>query len=225
MGKHKSHRRSAKKYQQHQPQKPRSWPARPPRSRPSGPQQSLPKELWRGGKDLRHLSRVTLYADRWALEQVQERLGYRFTRQAQLQSALTLRSLEHQRLEFLGDKVLGAVVARWLLDDYADWSPGTLTVITSRLVCNETLAHIAHQWGLERALTSCRLAPGQRPARLADLAETVIGALLLDSGTLRACSQVLRPTLAPLLSRILEEGSAAFQQEKQGQGPKRAAPV
>ena len=90
--------------------------------------------------------------------QLAQRLGHQFKDPGLLREALIHRSYlnEHpeegtesnERLEFLGDSVLGAVVARRLYDDYPHANEGWLTEVRSLLVRNETLAELAAKYEL-----------------------------------------------------------------------------
>ena len=124
-----------------------------------------------------------------------ERLGHRFANPELLVRALThpsaakqrgARDDSYERLEFLGDRVLGLIVADLLLACFPDEAEGALAVRHAELVRRETLAEVAGELGLERHL---RLAKGeeaagerQNPALLANACEAVIGALYLDGG-------------------------------------------
>ncbi len=124
-----------------------------------------------------------------------ERLGHRFARPELLVRALThpsaaqhrgARDDSYERLEFLGDRVLGLIVADLLLAHFPDEAEGALAVRHAELVRRETLAEVAGELGLERHL---RLAKGeeaagerQNPALLANACEAVIAALYLDGG-------------------------------------------
>lgn len=128
--------------------------------------------------------------------ELEMRLGHAFERPALLAAALTHRShsaeaghpelAESQRLEFLGDAVLGAVSAEWLVACRSDWREGTLTKVRSRLTNAATLARVARKLELGDFL---RLGRGeersggrQKGALLADALEAVLGALWLDGG-------------------------------------------
>ena len=124
-----------------------------------------------------------------------ERLGHRFARPELLVRALThpsaakqrgARDDSYERLEFLGDRVLGLIVADLLLARFPGEAEGALAVRHADLVRRETLAEVAGELGLARHL---RLAKGeeaagerQNPALLANACEAVIGALYLDGG-------------------------------------------
>lgn len=92
----------------------------------------------------------------------------------------------YERLEFLGDRVLGLVIAQWLLERFPEENEGGLAKRHTALVRAEALAGVAETLELGRYL---RLAPGEadaggrtKPAILADACEAVIGALYLDGG-------------------------------------------
>ena len=130
------------------------------------------------------------------LRVLEARLGYVFGRRDLLEAALTHRSfsaelgqpdgMENQRLEFLGDAILGAISAEWLVAHRGDWREGTLTKVRSRLTNATALARVARRLGLGDFL---RLGRGEdqsggreKGALLADALEAVIGALWLDGG-------------------------------------------
>ena len=126
------------------------------------------------------------------------RLGYVFKQPELLQRALTHRSYaaEHnERLEFLGDAILGCVIAKHLYSNYPQLSEGELSRLRSNLVREETLAALARQLDLGSHL---KLGEGElksggfrRPSILADALEALFGAVLLDSGFMAAELAVL----------------------------------
>lgn len=86
-----------------------------------------------------------------ALRWAEDRLGHRFARQELLERALTHRSASagnNERLEFLGDAVLGLVIADAIYRRRPDAGEGLLSRIRSRLVRGETLAEMARELGL-----------------------------------------------------------------------------
>ena len=105
-------------------------------------------------------------APEWS--KLEERLGHVFRRPRLLAAALTHRSyaaetnppgeMENQRLEFLGDAVLGAISADWLVAHRSDWREGTLTKVRSRLTHAVALARVARKLELGDFL---RLGRGQ----------------------------------------------------------------
>ncbi|HEY5646993.1 MAG TPA: ribonuclease III [Pseudomonadales bacterium] len=124
-----------------------------------------------------------------ALARLQARLNYHFNDRALLEQALTHKSHSRQhneRLEFLGDAVLGCVVAEALYRQHPGLAEDSLTLLRAQLVKKDTLSGIAVELGLGEFL---RLGSGerksggrQRGSILADALEAVIGAVSLDGG-------------------------------------------
>jgi len=127
-----------------------------------------------------------------AAEALREALGHRFADPDLLDRALTHPSVassarpDNQRLEFLGDRVLGLVIAEALLEAYPGEAEGGLAPRLNALVRRETLAEIAAEIELGRHLRLGRsenVSGGRRKAAiLADAMEAVIAALYLDGG-------------------------------------------
>ena len=134
---------------------------------------------------------------------IEERIGYRFSDKILLRRALTHGSVgsegrradNYQRLEFLGDRVLGLVVADMLLRAFPHASEGELSRRLAALVREETCAGVALAMGLDGAV---RVGPGRNarervtPAVLADVCEAVVGAVFLDAGFAPAAALVAR---------------------------------
>ncbi|WBY00887.1 ribonuclease III [Ramlibacter tataouinensis] len=120
---------------------------------------------------------------------LQSRLQHRFAQPRLLQRALTHRSFssEHnERLEFLGDAVLGLAVSSMLFEQLGSLAEGDLSRVRANLVKQDTLHQLAVELGLPDLL---RLGEGEarsgghrRPSILADALEAVIGAVHLDAG-------------------------------------------
>jgi len=120
---------------------------------------------------------------------LEERLGHRFLRAELLEQALTHRSFgspHNERLEFLGDGVLGCVMAQELFARFPALSEGDLSRLRASLVRKESLAAVARELGLGAYL---RLGEGEsasggaaRPSILADTLEALYGAVFLDAG-------------------------------------------
>jgi ribonuclease-3 len=132
------------------------------------------------------------------IEALEERLGHRFRRQELLLQALTHRSFgapHNERLEFLGDGVLGCVVAEALLDRFPQASEGELSRLRASLVRREALAEAAARLELAGHLRIGRgeSASGEavQPSILADALEALYGAVLLDGGYASARAAVL----------------------------------
>jgi len=117
-------------------------------------------------------------------------LGYRFKDEARLREALTHPSLEgsrnYQRLEFVGDRILGLVIAEWLFDQYPDVEEGGLASRHTNMVRKETLAEVAEKMTLPGYIHMAKSAEdngGRRKVTiLADVCEAVIGAVNQDGG-------------------------------------------
>ena len=120
---------------------------------------------------------------------LERRIGHRFADPALLVQALTHRSFgaaHYERLEFLGDAVLGAIAAEALYARFPRATEGELTRLRAELVREATLAAFAR--GLELG-DAMKLGPGElrsggfrRDSILADAFEAVIGAIYLDAG-------------------------------------------
>lgn len=137
-----------------------------------------------------------------ALDALEARLGYRFGDRQKLAQALVHRSAgdrrggDNERLEFLGDRVLGLAVADLLFHAFPDEPEGGLSRRSTALVRKEALADVAVDWQLTDHMI---LAPSERvsggetnPAILADAVEAVIGAVFEDGGFEAASALVHR---------------------------------
>lgn len=134
-----------------------------------------------------------------ALRWAEDRLGHCFARQELLERALTHRSASagnNERLEFLGDAVLGLVIADAIYRRRPDAGEGLLSRIRSRLVRGETLAEMARELGLGEFVRlgsgETRTGGHQRSSILSNALEAVLGAIYLDSGMAAAEAVVLR---------------------------------
>ncbi len=127
------------------------------------------------------------------------RLGYQFSDPALLQTALTHRSFgvpNNERMEFLGDAVLGCVVTMFLYEKFPDLTEGQLSRQRAALVRQDSLHSVAQALCLSDFI---RLGEGerktggsQRASILADAFEAVIGAVYLDGGAAQARSVIER---------------------------------
>lgn len=157
------------------------------------------------------------------------RLGYRFVDQKLLEQALTHRSAggwHNERLEFLGDAVLGMVIALSLYEKEPGAREGALSRYRSRLVRKETLAEMARSLDigaqLQMGAGEHRTGGHQRSSVLADALEAVFGAILLDGGV-AAASDVIRRLYADRLLTLPAEGDlvdakTALQENLQSRG-------
>jgi ribonuclease-3 len=128
-----------------------------------------------------------------ALDDAEAILSHRFARPELLREALTHRSaayrrggFSNERLEFIGDRVLGLVMAEWLAERFPDEQEGELGPRHAQLVSRAMLAEIAEQIGLPRILSiapnEAKAGVGRLATVLADGLEAMIGALYLDGG-------------------------------------------
>ena len=139
------------------------------------------------------------------LKDLEAVIGYKFNNISLLQNALTHSSyanerwhnslLSNERLEFLGDSVLGMLVAEYLYRSFPNRPEGELTRMRADMVCEQTLAAAANRIGLGQHLL---LGHGEeqgggrtRSSILADAMESVIAASFLDGG-MEAALQIVR---------------------------------
>jgi len=125
------------------------------------------------------------------LEGCQERIGYHFRDLSLLEASLTHASgaqhrlASNERLEFLGDAILGVVVCEILFHQYPQYLEGDLTKIKSIVVSRKTCAKLSQQLGLEEFLILGKgmAADPQVPrSLLADVFEAMVAAIYLDGG-------------------------------------------
>ena len=142
---------------------------------------------------------------------LEESLGHEFSDRALLQQALTHRSAgshNNERLEFLGDAILGAVIAEDLYSRYPQASEGELSRLRSRLVRHESLTDIARALDIGQHLSlgggERRSGGHQRDSILSDAVEAVLGAVYLDKGfdACKTCILVLFKDKLGSLSEI-----------------------
>jgi len=155
------------------------------------------------------LFRVEQYAER--LDKVEHLLDYHFEDRELLLLALTHPSASegngtpgsYERLEFLGDAILGAIISRELYDRYPSLDEGALTRLKVSAVAGNTLAKLAEELKLEQLIVfgSSERGTGRRglQSALENVYEALVGALAIDGGMEEAERFVLR-TLAPMIN-------------------------
>jgi ribonuclease III len=159
-----------------------------------------------------------------------DRLGHRFERRELLEEALTHVSApnaggqSYQRLEFLGDRVLGLAVAEMLYHTFPGAPEGELSRRLAELVRRESCAEVALSWdvGPYLKLGAGEVHSGERRNQtiLADVTEAIIGAVFLDSGY-DAAKALVERSFKELLDaprRPLRDPKSALQEWAQGQG-------
>ena len=142
------------------------------------------------------------------LPDLERRIGHRFKDPALLAQALTHRSFgspHYERLEFLGDSVLGCVITESLFQELPGQPEGKLSRMRADLIREESLAAIARGLGLAEFLrldeSTARNEGAKRPSILADALEAIFGAVFLDAGY-EAARSVIARTYGSALSRL-----------------------
>lgn len=139
------------------------------------------------------------------MEALQNNIGYHFKNTALLSRALThssyaneynLAAGDNERLEFLGDSVLGFITAEYLFANHRDFPEGELTKLRAYAVCETSLFAYAQEIELGKHLKlgkgEERTGGRERPSVLSDAFEAVIAAIYLDGGIDEAKKFVLR---------------------------------
>ena len=155
-------------------------------------------------------------------------LGHTFRHRATLVTALThigaasSRPASYQRLEFLGDRVLGLAIADMLYAAFPHADEGDLSRRLADLVRRESCAEVANDWGVAAHI---RLAAGERAsatlrqAILGDVCEAIIGAVYLDAGFERASALVERSFGTRMRApRRLRDAKTTLQEWAQAKG-------
>lgn len=140
------------------------------------------------------------------ITRLEKRIGYTFKKKSLLEEALTHKSFAHEqpkdtkafneRMEFLGDSVLGLVVSEYLFSTYPEYSESDLSKIKSYIVQEATLAETAKRLNIGAFL---RLGKGEeltggrkKPSLLADALEAILGAIYIDGGLKRAKEVIIK---------------------------------
>lgn len=156
------------------------------------------------------------------LGNVENILNYKFSDRSLLEKALTHRSWEgsgkaNERLEFLGDAVLGQVVSEFLFNEYPDLNEGDLTKMKSSLVNEAVLARIFSEFGLGEYIFLSReedkSGGRSKPSITADAMEAVFGAIYLDGGYENASAVVNRMLLSGHESLLNDESTFNYKGE------------
>jgi ribonuclease-3 len=167
-----------------------------------------------------------------AQEDLEVELGHRFHKRELLQQALTHSSIlpeleanagqsDNEKLEFLGDAVLGLIASEYLVERFPEWSEGQLSKSRAQLVRQDSLQAAARRLNIGDYL---RLGRGEeethgreKPAVLADAFEAVVAALFLDAGldVTRGflCRALFDPALAQGAERLRQPDHKSGLQE------------
>lgn len=130
---------------------------------------------------------------------LERRIGHRFKNPALLAQALTHRAFgspNYERLEFLGDSVLGCVITEFLFQKLPELPEGRLSRIRAGLIREESLARIAGELGIAEFLrldeSTAKNEGAARPSILSDALEAIYGAVFLDEGYAAARGVIVR---------------------------------
>lgn len=162
------------------------------------------------------------------LDVLQARLAYQFSDSAYLKTALTHRSAHHdnnERLEFLGDAILGQVIARALYERFPDAREGKLTRMRAKLVRGDTLSDIAEEIEVQAYLIlgegELKAGGRQRRSIRADALEAIFGAICLDADfqdARRVILSLYKSRLAEANPNIEKDPKTLLQEAVQKQG-------
>lgn len=134
---------------------------------------------------------LTSTRERAILDECQEVIGYRFQKPELLRAALThtsganTRAASNERLEFLGDSVLGLVTCEQLFERFPDFQEGDMTKVKSVVVSRKTCARFSEELGLGDFLFLGKGVgnTGEMPSNiLADVFESLVAAIFIDGG-------------------------------------------
>ena len=138
------------------------------------------------------------------------------------------RAQSYQRLEFLGDRVLGVVVAQMLYEAYPQASEGELSMRLAKLVRRETCAAVAEEWDVGPHVAmgqgEARAGGRKKAAILSDICESIIGAVFLDAGFEAARELVTRCWRARMDADVEPERDAKTAVQEWAQARALAAP-
>ena len=158
------------------------------------------------------------------IDRCQDAIGYRFKNPMLLNAALTHASIaatrldSNERMEFLGDSILGMVVCRYLYDNYPEYLEGALTKIKSSVVSRKTCAEIAEKIGLPQFLFLGNgiTARAKLPMSLsAAVFEAMIAALALDAGTEKTAEFILRHMVPYIDAAVASEHQYNYKSQLQ----------
>ena len=158
------------------------------------------------------------------LDHCQTAIGYRFKDPAILASALTHASIaptrlqSNERLEFLGDAILGMVVCRYLFDHYQEYLEGELTKIKSSVVSRKTCAEVSEKLGLPQFmfLGNGIAARNKLPLSLsAAVYESLIAAIALDGGLEPVTDFILKNMVAEIEASVASEHQYNYKSQLQ----------
>ena len=170
------------------------------------------------------MPRTTHGDDAQVLAECQEVIGYRFGDVSLLREALTHASganhrlVSNERLEFLGDAILGAIVCDRLFRKFPDYLEGDLTRIKSIVVSRRTCAKISQRLGIDRFLIMGKGmgSHDQTPSSMmGDVFESLIGAVYLDGGMEAARQFIVRHIEPEIDAAVVGHGGLNYKSNLQ----------
>lgn len=169
---------------------------------------------------LRKLLRLLFASHPYEEKELSELLDYRFRDQHLLDQALTHRSATHlagkpsvhsaanERLEYLGDAVLGLITSRFLFERFPEKQEGELSKLKAALVNKVTLSRVAREIGLGKFLKLSpeeeRMGGRHRHSIIADAYEALLGAVYLDGG-LDAATEMIETQVLSRMSELVSD--------------------
>ena len=170
------------------------------------------------------MPRTTHGDDAQLLADCQEVIGYRFGDVTLLREALTHASganhrlVSNERLEFLGDAILGAIVCDRLFRKFPDYLEGDLTRVKSIVVSRRTCAKISQRMGIDRFLIMGKGmgSHDQTPSSMmGDVFESLIGAVYLDGGMEAARQFIVRHLESEIDAAVVGHGGLNYKSNLQ----------
>ncbi|MBQ2884905.1 MAG: ribonuclease III [Alphaproteobacteria bacterium] len=140
------------------------------------------------------------------MQKLQQTLGYTYKTQKLLKQALTHSSYtsdihkNYERLEFLGDRILGVTIADMLCQTFVDEPEGSLARRFTQLVCKETVADVALKLGLDKYIITANPEIRTQVNVLCDVGEAIIASIYLDSKDMQIAQDFIKKYWLPLLN-------------------------
>jgi len=141
------------------------------------------------------------------MENIEKNIGYTFQSKKLLNQALTHSSVtadihkNYERLEFLGDRILGLTIADMLCTTFIDEPEGSLAQRFVRLVCKETVAEVVRNLGIPKHINAINKDVCSSDNVLCDVGEALIAAIYLDSHNLNTSREFIRRNWLPLIDK------------------------
>ena len=141
------------------------------------------------------------------IKKIEEKLGYTFHNPKLLRQALTHASFtadiheNYERLEFLGDRILGVTIAEMLCCAFPNEPEGNLSQRFVGLVCKDAVAEVVRELGVERAIVAANVDVRDSLNVLCDVGEALIAAIYLDSGDMTVAQDFIRKHWTALIDR------------------------